>query len=114
MAHLLTWAVLDLGLDPALIAEDLVERPYVMVGMAAFLILAALAATSTRRAMKRLGRHWPQLHRLVYAAGGLGLLHHCWLVKADYRPPLIHAAVLAVLLAARLVHHLRRRAPEPA
>jgi sulfoxide reductase heme-binding subunit YedZ len=85
-----------------------------MAGMAAFSILAVLAATSTRSAMKRLGRRWVTLHRLVYAAGGLALLHHFWLVKADYRPPSIHAAVLAVLLGTRIVLHLRRRTPEPA
>lgn len=113
-AHLLVWSVLDHALDPAALAEDLTERPYVMAGMAAFSILAVLAATSTRRAMKRLGRRWVPLHRLVYAAGGLALLHHFWLVKADYRPPSIHAAVLAVLLGVRLVLHLRRRTPEPA
>ncbi len=114
VAHLLTWSVLDLGLDPALLAEDLGERPYVMVGMAAFLILAVLAATSTRRAMKRLGRRWPALHRLVYAAAGLALLHHFWLIRADYLPALVHAAILAVLLGARAAHRLRRGAPEPA
>lgn len=113
-AHLLTWSVLDHALDPAALAEDLTERPYVMAGMAAFSILAVLASTSTRSAMKRLGRRWVTLHRLVYAAAGLALLHHFWLIKADYRPALIHAAVLAVLLGARLVSRLRRRAPEPA
>ena len=107
-AHLLVWSVVDHALDPAALAEDLTERPYVMAGMGAFVILAVLAATSTRRAMKRLGRRWIALHRLVYAAAGLALLHHFWLIKADYRPALIHAAVLAVLLGVRVFWRLRR------
>lgn len=111
LAHLLVWSVLDHALDPAALAEDLTERPYVMAGMTAFLILAALAATSTRSAMKRLGRRWITLHRLVYAAAGFALLHHFWLIKADYRPALIHAGMLALLLGARLVWLLRRRSP---
>jgi sulfoxide reductase heme-binding subunit YedZ len=109
-AHMLTWSILDLGLDPAEIALDLTERPYVMAGMAAFLILAALAATSTRRAMKRLGRRWLTLHRSVYAAAALALLHHFWLIKADYRPALVHAAILASLFGARILWRLTRPA----
>ncbi len=108
--HMLTWSVLDLGLDPTAIVEDLTERPYVMAGMATFLILSALAATSTRRAMKRLGRRWLTLHRSVYAAAALALLHHFWLIKADYRPALVHAAILASLCGARILWRLTRPA----
>jgi len=111
VAHMLTWSFLDLGFDPAAIAEDLTERPYVMAGMTSFVILAVLAATSTRSAMKRLGRRWITLHRLVYAAAVLALVHHFWLIKADYRPALVHAAILAVLLGARVAWGLRKPAP---
>jgi sulfoxide reductase heme-binding subunit YedZ len=114
LAHLLVWSVLDHALSPAALVEDLTERPYVMAGMAAFSILAVLAATSTRRAMKRLGRRWVTLHRLVYAAAGFALIHHFWLIKADYRPASIHAGILALLLGARLVWRLRRRGAETA
>ena len=107
-AHMLTWLALDLGFDPAAVAEDLTERPYVMAGMTSFLILSALALTSTRSAMKRLGQRWIQLHRLVYAAAGLALVHHFWLIKADYRPALVHAAILVCLFAARLLWSIRR------
>jgi len=107
VVHLLTWSVLDLGLDPAALAEDVLERPYVTVGAAAFAILAALAATSTRAAQKRLGRRWTTLHRAAYAAAGLAVLHHFWLVKADLRAPIVHASILALLLGARLVWRLR-------
>jgi sulfoxide reductase heme-binding subunit YedZ len=106
-AHLVVWSVIDLGLDGAAILEDLTERPYVMVGMAAFVILVALAVTSTRGWIRRLGPRWVRLHRLVYAAGGLGVLHHFWLLKADLRPAFVHAAVLAGLLAARVAWRLR-------
>ena len=113
-AHMLTWLALDLGFDPAGVAEDLTERPYVMAGMTSFLILSALALTSTRSAMKRLGRRWITLHRLVYAAAALALVHHFWLIKADYRPALVHAAILAALFGTRLFWHFRRTAAEPA
>ncbi len=111
VAHMLTWSLLDLELEPAAIAEDLTERPYVMAGMASFVILSALAATSTRSAMKRLGRRWITLHRLVYAAAALALVHHFWLIKADYRPALLHAVILAVLFGARVAWRLRKPAP---
>jgi sulfoxide reductase heme-binding subunit YedZ len=114
LAHLLIWSVLDLGLEPAALVEDLTERPYVMAGMAAFAILAVLAATSTRAAMKRLGARWPLLHRAVYAAAVLALLHYFWLIKADLLPAWIHAAILALLLAARILWRFRRPAVEAA
>jgi methionine sulfoxide reductase heme-binding subunit len=106
--HFSTWATLDLGLDLPAIAADILERPFVTAGMAAFTILAALAATSTRAAMKRLGKRWITLHRAVYAAAALAVLHHFWLIKADYRPALVHAAILTALFAARLADRLRR------
>jgi sulfoxide reductase heme-binding subunit YedZ len=101
-AHLTIWVALDHGFDGAAIVEDVVERPFVTAGLAAFLLLAPLAATSTRGWMRRLGRRWTRLHRLVYVAAGLAILHFLWLVKADLRPPLVHGAILAALLAARL------------
>ena len=114
LAHLLTWSILDLGLEPAALVEDLTERPYVMAGMAAFAILAALAATSTRAAMKRLGKRWTLLHRAVHAAAALALLHYFWLIKADRLPAWIHAAIFGVLLGARLLWRFRRPAAEVA
>jgi sulfoxide reductase heme-binding subunit YedZ len=106
--HLSTWAFLDHGLDLHEISEDLTERPYVMVGMAAFCLLLALAATSTRRAMKRLGRRWIKLHRAVYAVAILAVIHHFWLIKADYRPAIVHAGFLVLLLWARLAWRARK------
>lgn len=109
-AHLATWSIFDLGLDLEAIFEDVVERLYVTAGMAAFAILLALAATSTRGWIKRLGTRWVSLHRAVYAAGALAVLHHFWLVKADYRPAIVHGALLAGLLGARMVWKRRARA----
>jgi len=108
--HLATWSILDLGLDADAILEDLSERPYVMAGMAAFAALVPLAATSTRASIKRLGARWVQLHRLVYLAAGLAVLHHFWLIKADYRPAIAHGAILALLLGARLAWRTRQAA----
>jgi sulfoxide reductase heme-binding subunit YedZ len=108
--HLTTWAFFDLGLDRKAIFEDLTERPYVMAGMAAFSLLLPLAITSTRGWMRRLGKRWMRLHRLVYAAAVLAVLHHFWLIKADYRPAIVHALILATLLGARLTWRFRGRA----
>ncbi len=112
-AHLAVWALVDLGLDWDAIAEDLTERPYVMAGMAAWSLLFVLAATSTRRAMARLGRRWVRLHRGAYLAALAGVVHHFWLIKADYRPAIVHGGVLALLFAARLAWRYRN-SPEAA
>jgi sulfoxide reductase heme-binding subunit YedZ len=86
------------------ILEDIGERPYITVGFTALLILIPLAATSTKGMIKRLGgRRWNRLHRLVYVAAALGVLHFLWLVKADIREPVIFGAILATLLGYRLV-----------
>jgi sulfoxide reductase heme-binding subunit YedZ len=114
--HFLTYVVLDQFFAFGYIIEDIAERPYITAGFAAFLLLIPLAATSATRAMRRLGRNWGRLHRLVYVAAGLGVLHFLWLVKAPaIGRPLRYAAVLALLLGLRVVFRLRRRsAPERA
>jgi len=95
-----------LGLDQRFAAgpvlEDVAERPYITLGFAALLILLALAATSTRGMMRRLGRRWKALHRLVYVAAVLGVWHFYWQVKLDTLDATIYAAVLAGLLGFRL------------
>ena len=108
--HLSTWAFLDLGLDTGAIVEDLTERPYIMVGMAAFTLLSLLAVTSTRGWMKQLGQRWIRLHQAVYLAATLAVVHHFWLIKADYRPAIVHAVALGGLLGARLVWRARQKA----
>lgn len=109
--HVTTWALLDHGLDASAIFEDLTERRFVFAGMGAFTLLLALAATSTRKSIKRLGqKRWLRLHQAIYAAAILAVIHHFWLTKADYRPAIVHAAVLTLLLGARLAWRARKPA----
>lgn len=108
--HLLIY-LFDHGFTPVLLLEDVLERPFVTAGFVALLLLLPLALTSTRNAVRRMGfPAWQRLHRLVYLAAGLGVLHYWWGVKKDHTAPLVAALVLAVLLALRL---LRRRRARP-
>jgi len=100
--HFVTYIWLDQFFDPAAIARDIVKRPFITVGFTAFVLLVPLAATSTPAMMRRLGRRWQQLHRLVYAIALLGVVHYLWLVKKDLTTPLIYGGVLVLLLALRL------------
>lgn len=111
--HFATYIVLDQFFGWSFILEDIAERPYITVGFAAFVLLTPLALTSTRRMIQRLGgARWARLHRLVYVAGVLGVLHFLWLVKADTLVPLRFAAALALLLGFRVVAWIAsRRAP---
>lgn len=99
--HLAAYALLDLGGDLAHLSRDIVKRPYITVGFAAWLLMVPLAVTSTQAMMRRLGKRWLSLHRAVYAVAVLAVLHFLWLVKADLSRPLTYAAVFAVLFAAR-------------
>ncbi len=107
--HLLAYAVLDQFFAWDAIWEDIVERPFITVGMLALLLLLPLALTSGQYAMRRLGRHWKRLHRLIYPAAVLAVLHYALMVKADLREPLIYGAILAVLLGLRLLPAKRRQ-----
>lgn len=113
--HLATYLVLDLGGYWVQILDDVVKRPYITVGFTAWVLLLLLASTSTQATVRWLGRRWAQLHKIVYVAGLLGVLHYLWLVKADLREPLFYAAILALLLVARVPavarRISRRRAP---
>ncbi|HEY7163936.1 MAG TPA: protein-methionine-sulfoxide reductase heme-binding subunit MsrQ [Candidatus Binatia bacterium] len=99
--HFSTYIVLDHFFDFQRIGADIVKRPYVTVGFTGFVLMIPLAITSTSGMIRRLGKRWQQLHRLVYFAAAAGVIHFYWLVKADVRRPLQYAAVLAVLLAYR-------------
>jgi methionine sulfoxide reductase heme-binding subunit len=99
--HFLVWLVLDRGLDWPGIVADIAKRPFVTVGFAALVLLVPLAVTSTDRWMRRLGRRWHALHRLVYVAALLGSLHFLWLVKADWREPALYIAAYIALMAWR-------------
>jgi methionine sulfoxide reductase heme-binding subunit len=110
--HFTTYVALDQTFDFSDILEDVVKRKFITVGFLAFILLIPLAITSTDRAVKRLGfRRWKRIHRLVYAAAVLGVVHFVWRVKADLLQPLLFAAVLAVLFAVRIGLRDRKRAP---
>jgi sulfoxide reductase heme-binding subunit YedZ len=106
--HFAIWLVLDRELLWREVLVDLTERPYIMVGFAAFLILLSLAATSNAWSMRHLGANWKRLHRLAYLAALLGVLHYWWLVKADVREPLIYLGVFVLLMVLRLPIAKRR------
>ena len=101
LLHFLVYAVLELELQLGELGQELARRPYILVGTVALLALIPLAITSTDRMMRRLGRRWQRLHRLIYPITALGIWHYYWQVKADIREPLIYLGLLAVLLAWR-------------
>jgi methionine sulfoxide reductase heme-binding subunit len=101
--HVTAYVVVDQWLGFAYILEDVLERPFITAGFAAFLLLVPLAATSTADSIRRLGgKRWRRLHRLIYPAALLAVLHYYWLVKLDTTRPLIFAALVIALLALRL------------
>lgn len=107
LLHFTTYFWLDKFFDLTAIGRDILKRPFITVGFAAFVLLVPLAATSTNRMVKRLGAHnWRRLHRAVYLIAPLGILHFWWMKagKHDFQRPIVYGSVLAVLLAARIVH----------
>ncbi|OIQ97719.1 sulfoxide reductase heme-binding subunit YedZ [mine drainage metagenome] len=102
LLHLMSYLWLDQFFDWQAIAKDIVKRPFITVGMAAFVLLVPLAATSSNAMIRRLGgRRWQQLHRSIYAITIFGVLHYWWLVKLDVTLPAIYAALLFLLLLVR-------------
>ena len=109
LLHFLVWLILDQGVLWSAIVEDIAKRPFITIGFAALLILAAMAATSTNGMRRRLGRRWQQLHYGAYLVGVLGVWHYWWQVKNDIREPLIYAVILSGLLGLRLWFRATRR-----
>lgn len=108
--HLLWYVGVDRFFDFALLVQDVAKRKFMAVGFAAWLLLVPLAVTSTDRWVRRLGHaRWKRLHRLVYAAAVLGVLHFVWRVKADLARPAGFLLAIGLLLAARLVPAIRAR-----
>lgn len=102
LLHFLTWLVLDQGFYWSGILADIAERPFITIGFAAFVLLVPLAVTSTNRMMRRLGKRWKTLHRLIYPIALLAVWHYYWQVKADVREPLIYFSIVMVLLGWRI------------
>lgn len=107
--HFLWYLFVDQAFAFGQLAADIAKRPYITAGFTVLLMLIPLAVTSTRRAMRRLGRRWEKLHRLIYPAAVLACVHFWWQVKADIREPALYACVLTVLLGWRLLDRQRRR-----
>ena len=99
--HLAVWLFLDVQ-DAARIGADILKRPFVTVGFAAFVLMIPLAVTSNDLALRRLGPRWRRLHRLVYPAAVLGAVHFVWLAKGFQIEPLLYLALILVLLALRV------------
>ncbi len=111
LLHLLSYSGFDMGFDWPAIVRDVAKRPFILVGMATFALLLLLAATSFNRAIRWLGaRQWQRLHRSVYLIALLALLHFFWMRagKNDFDEVALYAAIIAVLLLARVVRWLRR------
>jgi methionine sulfoxide reductase heme-binding subunit len=110
LLHLVTYLVLDQGLDFGLITADIIKRPYITIGMATFVVLIPLAVTSNNASIRRLGgQAWARLHRLVYLAAIGAALHFILVVKSWPMEPLVYAAIVAVLLGYRLVRSLMKK-----
>jgi len=107
--HFAIFIGLDYQFDWNLLKEAIFEKQYALVGFVAGLVLLSLAITSTRGWMKRLGRTWTKLHKFVYLAGILVIVHYVWLVKSDIRIPLMYGAVVLILLILR-IPYIRRHA----
>ena len=100
--HLSIYVFIDLDRYWSQLLVEIAKRPYITVGFTAWLLLIPLALTSTQKMMRRLGRRWQKLHRLVYPIALLGVLHFLWLVKKDHREPLMYLGILAFLMLWRL------------
>jgi methionine sulfoxide reductase heme-binding subunit len=107
--HLLTWVVIDKNFDYAWMWEDVLERRFITLGMATWVILFLLAITSNTYSIRRLGRRWQKLHYLAYAAGVGAVIHFWWLVKADITLPRRWAVALAVFFGVRVWWAMRKR-----
>lgn len=107
--HFTTYIWWDQFFDWAGIVKDVIKRPFITMGFAAFLLLIPLAATSTHAMMRRLGRRWQTLHRAVYFIAAAGVVHYWWLVKKDITQPAIYGIVLTVLLGYRVAVWWRGR-----
>jgi sulfoxide reductase heme-binding subunit YedZ len=109
LLHLTTWLWLDKFFNVHEMIADILKRRFITVGMAALLLMSPLALTSTKGWIRRLGKRWQKLHRLIYVSAILGVIHYWWLVKADVSKPQTYAIILAVLLGIRVVIAVRKR-----
>ncbi|HEX4440649.1 MAG TPA: protein-methionine-sulfoxide reductase heme-binding subunit MsrQ [Thermoanaerobaculia bacterium] len=115
LLHAATYSLVDQRGNLRAIFADVTKRPFIIAGFSAFLILIPLAATSTANAVRRLGfPRWKRLHRLVYLAGGLAIVHFVLRVKKDVREPVVYGVLLGILLLTRVALWAKRRAARAA
>jgi methionine sulfoxide reductase heme-binding subunit len=102
--HFTTYLWLDQSFDLTSMSKDIIKRPFITAGFAAFIVLVPLAVTSTKKMIAWLGgKRWQVLHRLIYFSAAAGVVHYWWLVKSDIRQPLMYGTILTIILAARLI-----------
>ena len=105
--HFLSWMAFILGFRWLAIAEELVERPYITVGFLAYVILFLLGITSTDSMVRRLGKNWKRLHKFIYAASILAIVHLLWILRTDVTEAVIYGVLLAILLGYRIFRKLK-------
>jgi len=111
--HLMTYVWLDKFFDVHEMVHDIAKRRFITAGMTAFALMIPLALTSTKWSIRRLGKRWQMLHRLIYFSASAGVIHYIWLVKADLKKPLEYAFVLGMLLLYRVVAWVVTRRSTP-
>ncbi|MBT8145286.1 MAG: sulfoxide reductase heme-binding subunit YedZ [Gammaproteobacteria bacterium] len=109
--HFLVYLLFLLGFRWGALYEEILERPYITVGFSAFVILAALGITSPKVMLRKLGKNWKRLHRFVYLAAILAMVHMIWILRSDFGEALLYGIIVAVLLGYRLARYLRVRIP---
>lgn len=109
VTHLLSFATFITGWQWGLLLKELSERPYIVVGFTAFLLLLPLGITSTHKMQRLLGRNWSKLHQLVYAISLLVMVHIIWQIRSDFGEQLMYGAILALLLGCRVYFLLQKR-----
>ena len=107
--HFVSWMAFTLGFRWLAIVEELVERPYITVGFLAYVILFLLGITSTNYMVRKLGRNWKRLHKFIYAASVLAIIHLLWILRTDITEAVIYGAVLAILLGYRVLRRLKSK-----
>jgi len=108
LVHFLVYLIFDLSLDFGFLLEDILDRPYITVGFFGFLILLLLALTSPISIRRKMGRLWDRLHKFVYLAGVLGVIHFLWITKADDTEPMIYGTVFLLLMLFRVKNFSKR------
>ena len=107
--HLVSWMAFILGFRWFAIAEELVERPYITIGFLAYIILFLLGVTSTNSMVRRLGRNWKRLHKLIYVASVLAIIHLLWILRTDITEAFIYGTLLVILLGYRVLGKLKSK-----